>query len=96
MHVGKLNQLIQLHDLTSLYFIANNVPSNVKVATEEDISSYSIEDIVMPLPGYDIKYPQHVAKVWYEEALLTDGLDINNMRHKVKDYSVSGAYRYVS
>lgn len=47
----------------------------------------------MPLPGYDVVYPQHEAKAFYEELLLHDGLDINNMRHKVKDFSLSGAYR---
>lgn len=31
----------------------------------------------------------------YKELLSADGLDINNMRHKVKDYSLAGAYRRV-
>ena len=42
-----------------------------------------------------MEYPQHEAKTWYEELLSHDGLDVNNMRHKVKDYSLSGAYRCV-
>lgn len=67
----------------------------VKALTEEDIQSgcYSIHDVVLPLPGYDVEYPKHSAKDWYENLLSADGLDINNMRHKVKDYSLSGAYR---
>lgn len=31
----------------------------------------------------------------YRELLSTDGLDIDNMRHKVKDYSLAGAYRRI-
>lgn len=31
----------------------------------------------------------------YRELLTADGLDLDNMRHKVKDYSLAGAYRRV-
>lgn len=31
----------------------------------------------------------------YRELLSADGLDIDNMRHKVKDYSLAGAYRRI-
>lgn len=31
----------------------------------------------------------------YREMLSADGLDIDNMRHKVKDYSLAGAYRRI-
>lgn len=31
----------------------------------------------------------------YRELLSADKLDIDNMRHKVKDYSLAGAYRRV-
>lgn len=67
----------------------------VKLLTAEDVNSYTIHDVIMPLPGYDVTYPQHAARAWYEELLSRDSIDINNMRHKVKDYSLSGAYRYV-
>lgn len=87
--------------------ISNNEPSPinatthltdeppVRALTEDDIQSgrFSIHDVVMPLPGYDVEYPKHSAKVWYEDLLSADGLEINNMRHKVKDYSLSGTYR---
>ena len=67
----------------------------VKILTPEDIDSYTIHDVIMPLPGYDVTYSQHAARAWYEELLSHDGVDFNNMRHKVKDYSLSGTYRYV-
>ena len=31
----------------------------------------------------------------YREMLAADELDIDNMRHKVRDYSLAGAYRRV-
>lgn len=31
----------------------------------------------------------------YRELLSADGLDIDHMRHKVKDYSLAGAYRRI-
>ncbi|XP_063304199.1 pseudouridylate synthase 7 homolog isoform X1 [Pelobates fuscus] len=60
---------------------------------ESDIDSYSINDVVMPLPGFDVIYPKHKIAAAYEEMLAADNLDIKNMRHKIKDYSLAGAYR---
>ncbi|XP_028307355.1 pseudouridylate synthase 7 homolog [Gouania willdenowi] len=65
------------------------------VLTEEEAKSYSIHDVVMPLPGFDVIYPSHHIGEGYRELLSADGLDIDNMRHKVKDYSLSGAYRRI-
>uniref|UniRef100_A0A667YMS6 Pseudouridine synthase 7 n=1 Tax=Myripristis murdjan TaxID=586833 RepID=A0A667YMS6_9TELE len=63
--------------------------------TAEEAESHSIHDIVMPLPGFDVIYPSHHVGKGYREMLSADGLDIDNMRHKVKDYSLAGAYRRV-
>uniref|UniRef100_A0A8C3YLY7 Pseudouridylate synthase 7 homolog n=1 Tax=Catagonus wagneri TaxID=51154 RepID=A0A8C3YLY7_9CETA len=62
---------------------------------EEDINNYSIHDVVMPLPGFDIIYPKHKISEAYREMLRADNLDIDNMRHKIRDYSLSGAYRKI-
>ncbi|KAM6937289.1 pseudouridylate synthase 7 homolog [Xenentodon cancila] len=61
----------------------------------EEAESHSIHDIVMPLPGFDVIYPSHPVGEGYRELLAADGLNIDNMRHKVKDYSLAGAYRRV-
>lgn len=61
----------------------------------EEADGLSIHDIVMPLPGYDVIYPSHHVGKGYREMLTADGLDIDAMRHKVKDYSLAGAYRRV-
>ncbi|XP_047453414.1 pseudouridylate synthase 7 homolog isoform X2 [Mugil cephalus] len=65
------------------------------VLSAEEAESHSIHDIVMPLPGFDVIYPAHRIGEGYRELLTADGLDIDNMRHKVKDYSLAGAYRRI-
>ncbi|XP_034735894.1 pseudouridylate synthase 7 homolog isoform X1 [Etheostoma cragini] len=65
------------------------------VLSAEEAESCSIHDIVMPLPGFDVIYPSHHVGKGYRELLSADGLDIDNMRHKVKDYSLAGAYRRI-
>ncbi|XP_006882679.1 PREDICTED: pseudouridylate synthase 7 homolog [Elephantulus edwardii] len=62
---------------------------------EDDVSNYSIHDVVMPLPGFDVIYPKHKISEAYREMLTADSLDIDNMRHKIRDYSLSGAYRKI-
>lgn len=69
----------------------------VHVLSDEDISSgrYSIEDVALPLPGYDVRYPEHSVADYYQELLSADGIDIENMRNKVKELSLSGKYRRI-
>ncbi|ETE57428.1 hypothetical protein L345_16856, partial [Ophiophagus hannah] len=62
---------------------------------EVDVDNYSIHDVVMPLPGFDVIYPKHKIGESYKEMLASDNLDINNMKHKIRDYSLSGAYRKI-
>ncbi|XP_052753373.1 pseudouridylate synthase 7 homolog [Galleria mellonella] len=67
----------------------------VKILTEEDIESgkYTIFDIIMPLPGYNIEYPPNM-KDYYVELLQKDGLT-TELKQKIKELSLSGAYRRV-
>uniref|UniRef100_UPI00402BBB46 pseudouridylate synthase 7 homolog n=1 Tax=Arvicanthis niloticus TaxID=61156 RepID=UPI00402BBB46 len=60
-----------------------------------DVNNYSIHDVVMPLPGFDVIYPKHKISEAYREMLAADNLDIDNMRHTIRDYSLSGAYRKI-
>ncbi|XP_007244365.2 pseudouridylate synthase 7 homolog isoform X1 [Astyanax mexicanus] len=65
------------------------------VLSAEEAEKESIHDIVMPLPGFDVIYPTHEVGKGYRDMLAADNLDIDNMRHKVKDYSLAGAYRRI-
>uniref|UniRef100_A0A8C1QYG0 Pseudouridylate synthase 7 homolog n=1 Tax=Cyprinus carpio TaxID=7962 RepID=A0A8C1QYG0_CYPCA len=56
------------------------------------VHKHSVHDVVMPLPGFDVIYPTHSG---YRDMLSADDLDIDSMRHKVRDYSLAGAYRRI-
>ncbi|TVY32760.1 Multisubstrate pseudouridine synthase [Lachnellula subtilissima] len=66
--------------------------------TDEEAESgkYTIFDIILPTPGFDIEYPANDIGDYYKEFMgseLGGGLDPANMRRKHKDFSLSGSYR---
>ncbi|XP_067051199.1 pseudouridylate synthase 7 homolog [Acropora muricata] len=79
-------------------FISEPSRSTVTVLTEDHIKSgdFTIQDVVLPLPGYNVNYPENNMKDHYRQIMADDDLDIDNMRRKVKDYALSGAYRRIS
>ncbi|CAG5131183.1 unnamed protein product [Candidula unifasciata] len=66
------------------------------VITQDNLDQFSLHDVVLPLPGYDVIYPKNEVHSWYRETLAEDGLDIDNMRRPQKDYSLPGAYRQMT
>eukprot|EP01119_Soliformovum_irregulare_P015366 TRINITY_DN4319_c0_g1_i3.p2 TRINITY_DN4319_c0_g1~~TRINITY_DN4319_c0_g1_i3.p2 ORF type:complete len:280 (-),score=122.42 TRINITY_DN4319_c0_g1_i3:46-885(-) len=66
----------------------------VKHVTEEDIQqgTYTIFDVVMPLPGHSVQYPTTMRDA-FKEFMLKDGIDMDGMVHKIKDFSLEGGYR---
>ncbi|KAL1918034.1 uncharacterized protein VTP21DRAFT_3300 [Calcarisporiella thermophila] len=67
----------------------------IKILDEKDIADYTIYDVVLPCPGYDVTYPANDIGEMYKEAMQQDGLDPYNMRRNIKDYSLSGNYRNI-
>eukprot|EP00794_Sanderia_malayensis_P000513 gene513-1162_t len=67
----------------------------VKHVDQDEMATHSITDIVMPLPGYDMLYPDNALRDVYTKIMADDGLTLADMKHKIKDYSLSGAYRYI-
>ncbi|KAJ5188060.1 Pseudouridine synthase TruD [Penicillium cf. griseofulvum] len=67
-------------------------------AEEAASGKYTIFDLVLPQPGYDIIYPENEMKEFYRRFMQSEqggGLDPTNMRRKWKDISLSGGYRKV-
>ncbi|KAG0319081.1 multisubstrate pseudouridine synthase 7 [Dissophora globulifera] len=64
-----------------------------KVLTADNVDQYTIYDVILPMPGFDVIYPTHALGDKYKELMAKDGLDPHNMRHPNKEYSLPGSYR---
>ncbi|XP_014273561.1 pseudouridylate synthase 7 homolog isoform X2 [Halyomorpha halys] len=65
----------------------------VQALTEGNVSSVSIFDIVYPLPGHDVEYPQNEIGKWYKEILQKDGINEEDLKSNNKMFSLYGTYR---
>lgn len=65
--------------------------------TQEEIDSgaKTIYDIVIPTPGFDILYPDNELKQVYIDVMKQDGLDPDNMRRSLREFSLAGSYRHM-
>jgi tRNA pseudouridine13 synthase len=59
---------------------ANSSSQEVKQLTEEDLGNYTIHDVIMPLPGWNIDYPAGDIGELYTKILKEDGLDPKRMQ----------------
>ncbi len=65
-------------------------------AEEAASGKYTIFDIVLPTPGYDMEYPRNDIGEFYKEFMSSERggrLDPADMRRNQKDFSLSGNYR---
>ncbi|KAJ5780014.1 Pseudouridine synthase TruD [Penicillium paradoxum] len=79
---------------------AEDMFMRARALTAEEAASgkYTIFDLVLPQPGYDIIYPENEMKEFYRRFMNSEqggGLDAFNMRRKWKDSSLSGSYRKI-
>lgn len=60
--------------------------SDVKIITKTDIesNSYTIFDVILPLPGHDVLYPANECAEWYKERLAKDNLSSEKLKQKNK------------
>ena len=75
-----------------------NPKGQVSVVTEENMESISIYDVVMPLPGSKVVYPDNGTKHFYQEELEADGLKMDPRTFVNKSdpsYSLGGGYRKI-
>lgn len=74
--------------------------SPVKVLTSEDIASgrYSFDDIVLPMPGSRVIYPNNDVADIYHDLAKKDSISLTESVHNVKEFSITsmtGGYRRV-
>ena len=65
-------------------------------AEEAASGKYTIWDVVLPQPGYDVEYPANEIGAFYKEFMGSEkggGLDPHNMRRGWREVSLSGGYR---
>lgn len=65
----------------------------VRPIKKNELNKFTIYDIVLPLPGHDVTYPENDVKKWYEDLLKEDGLTFESLKTKHKIYSLAGTYR---
>ncbi|KAF2816270.1 tRNA pseudouridine synthase D [Mytilinidion resinicola] len=78
--------------------MADDVFERARPLSKEEAESgeYSIFDVVLPLPGFDVEYPPNAIGDFYKEFMKSErggGLDPHDMRRKWRDISLSGSYR---
>lgn len=61
---------------------ATSSSQEVRQLTEDDLDKYTIFDVVMPLPGFDVEYPSGSIGELYMEIMKADGLDPHRMRRE--------------
>lgn len=61
--------------------------------TEAESGSYTLADVVLPLPGWDVVYPSNAIGDYYRGLMGRDQLDPHNMRRSWREISLSGGYR---
>ncbi|KAK3505247.1 pseudouridine synthase [Neurospora crassa] len=77
-----------------------NFYAQARALTQDDIASgkYTIFDVVLPTPGYDVIYPRNeIGKAYVDFMKKTEngGLDPYDMRRRQKEFSLSGNYRHL-
>ncbi|KAF1831672.1 tRNA pseudouridine synthase D [Decorospora gaudefroyi] len=65
-------------------------------AAEAESGQYTVWDVVLPQPGFDVEYPQNSIGAFYTEFMGSakgGGLDPYHMRRSWRETSLSGGYR---
>ena len=46
----------------------------VKVLAEEDLPNYTIYDVLMPLQGTEVSFPENAVKTYFDQLLVENGM----------------------
>ncbi|RKP30125.1 tRNA pseudouridine synthase D [Metschnikowia bicuspidata] len=78
--------------------VAGTPSDKVRALTASDVAlgNYTIYEVVLPTPGYDVTYPANPQLMEvYEKVMTRDGLDPHKMARRVKEFLLAGLYRAV-
>ncbi|RXN19753.1 pseudouridylate synthase 7-like protein [Labeo rohita] len=71
-----------------------NTPQvHVVTSEEEKDKVFSLDQVILPMPGNSIKYPENLLGQWYQDRLAQDGLGLCRFRVTPLKLNVPGCYR---
>ncbi|KAI8962497.1 pseudouridine synthase [Daldinia sp. FL1419] len=88
--------VIHLMDGGSITEDAHGLKAHALTEEEASGGKYSIFDVVLPSPGWDVVYPDNEIGQFYRDFMAKEengGLDPQNMLRPQKDFSLPGSYR---
>ncbi|CAH1264501.1 PUS7L [Branchiostoma lanceolatum] len=70
----------------------------VRTLTQTDVEqgNYSMDDVVLPLPGNSIQYPSNQLGEEYARAMQEDGIERSSFRMRALKLNIPGDYRHVT
>ena len=75
-------------------FIADGESSkDDQIEVIDNTEDFSINDVLIPIPGTKVKYPENEVKDWFEQYLAEDKMGFESFKNSVKDYNLPGDYR---
>ena len=64
--------------------------------SEDDVDAYTIDQVLLPLPGISVKLPENDCKNIFEDIVNEEGIDFNNLnKATAKEFDISGSYRKI-
>ena len=74
--------------------LPRGLDNTIEITSQDQAKMYTIHNLVLPLPGHQVKYPSNMVEE-YKSIMALDNLDPLDMTRKVKETSLDGRYRYV-
>ncbi|NP_001038422.1 pseudouridylate synthase PUS7L [Danio rerio] len=66
---------------------------HVVTSDEEKNEVFSLDQVILPMPGNSVKYPENLLGQWYQDRLAQDGLESCRFRVTPLKLNVPGCYR---
>lgn len=64
-----------------LYILEKSIrKQKIKKITAQIVTQIKFEELVFPLPGHDVEYPDNITAEWYSEFLAEDGITFENFK----------------